>query len=152
MKRTTLLIAGIMAIILTIPFSGFSQSDDIYDVGSVWSLTFIKLHPNLDDDYLKGLNKTWKASMDEMKKENLIKSYKILKGSAANQEDFNLLLMVEFPNFSVFDPDPEREAKMDEIEKRVRDAMGEEFKKTVASYSTMRDINGTKMMREIFLK
>ena len=152
MKRNILLIAGLLAIVMTIPFSGFTQSDDLYDSGSVWSLTFIRLHPNVDDDYLKGLNKTWKASMDEMKKENLIKSYKILKGSAANQEDFNLLLMIEFENFSKFDPDPAREAKMNEIEKRVRDAMGEEFQKTVASYSTMRDINGTKVMREIYLK
>ncbi len=152
MKRTTLFFAAMMAIMISIPFSGFSQSDDLYDDGSVWNLTFVRLHPNLDDEYLKGLNKTWKSTMDEMKKENIIKSYKILKGNAANQEDFNLLLMIEFDNYAAMDPDPARQAKMDEIEKRVRDAMGDEFKKTVASYSTMRDIFGSKIMREIYLK
>lgn len=152
MKKTKLLFAGIALMFMAIQLQGFSQSSDLYNEGSVWSLTFVKLKPNVADDYLKGLNKTWKASMDEMKKENLIKSYKILKGNAANREDFDLLLMMEFDNYSDFDPNPDRDAKVKAIEKRIRDKMGDEFDKTVANYTTLRDITGTKVMREIYLK
>ena len=61
--------------------------------------------------------------------------------------------MTEVENFAAYDPDPVRDAKRDEIEKKVKDALGgEEFQKTVANYSTLREITGRKTMREIFLK
>ncbi|UCH65809.1 MAG: hypothetical protein JSW63_01365, partial [Ignavibacterium sp.] len=63
------------------------------------------------DDYLKDLTKTWKASMEEALKEGLIKSYKVLLGAPANEQDFNIVLMIENENMAVFDPNPEREAK-----------------------------------------
>jgi hypothetical protein len=129
-----------------------AQEPDLYTSGSVWSLTFVKLHANMGDDYLKGLNKTWKASMDGLVTAKVIKSYKILMGEASNPQDFDLVLMTEMENFGAMDPNPERDKKMADVEKKVVDAMGDEFKKTVSSYSTMRDITGRKTMREIFLK
>lgn len=130
-----------------------AQNPPVYDEGSVWNLTFVKLKANMGDDYLKGLSKTWKASMDELVKQKLIKSYKILLGEASNPDDFDLILMTEVENFAAYDPDPVKDAKRDEIEKKVKEALGgEEFQKTVANYSTLREITGRKTMREIFLK
>jgi hypothetical protein len=130
-----------------------AQNPPVYTEGSVWNLTFVKLKANMGDDYLKGLAKTWKASMDELVKQKLIKSYKILLGEAANPEDFDLLLMTEVENYASYDPDPVKDAKRDEIEKKVKEALGgEEFQKTVANYTTLREITGRKTMREIFLK
>ena len=128
-----------------------AQETSLYSEGSVWNLTFVKIKANMNDDYLKGLSKTWKTSMDELVKQKLIKSYKILSGDASNPQDFDLILMTEFENYAVMDPNPERDAKRDEIEKKVREALGEEFQKTVSSYTTMREITGRKTMREIFL-
>jgi len=128
-----------------------AQGADLYSEGSVWNLTFVKIKANMGDDYLKGLSKTWKASMDELVKQKLIKSYKILSGEASNPQDFDLILMTEVENFATYDPNPERDAKRDEVEKKVREALGEEFQKTVSSYTTMREITGRKTMREIFL-
>lgn len=153
MKKTTAYLLGLIFMAaLILPGQSKAQNSKLYESGSVWNLTFVKLHANMGDEYLKGLNKTWKASMDEMVKEELILSYKILSGQAANEDDFDLLLMIEIKNLASMDPSPEREKKMEAIEKRVMDAMGDEFKKTVASYSTMREIQGSKMMREIYLK
>jgi len=128
-----------------------AQEADLYSEGSVWNLTFIKLKPNMGNDYLKGLNKTWKASMDELVNQKLLKSYKILLGSASNPQDFDLLLMTEFENFAAMDPDPERDKKMDEIEKKIMESMGDDFKKIVSNYTTLREITGRKTMREIYL-
>ncbi|MEZ5196673.1 MAG: hypothetical protein R2764_09805 [Bacteroidales bacterium] len=151
-KMTMSIFAMIFFLLVILPGQTDAQTDKPYESGTVWNLTFVKLHANMGDEYLKGLNKTWKASMDEMVKQKLIVSYKILSGQAANEDDFDLLLMVEMENLASLDPNPERDKKMDEVEKKVVDAMGDEFKKTVSSYSTMRDIQGSKMMREIYLK
>jgi hypothetical protein len=128
-----------------------AQDPPLYSEGSVWNLTFVKLKANMGDDYLKGLSKTWKSSMDELVRQKLLKSYKILMGEASNPQDFDLILMTEFENFASMDPNPEKDKIRDEIEKKIRDAMGEEFQKTVANYSTLREITGRKTMREIFL-
>jgi len=106
----------------------------------------------MGEDYLKGLSKTWKSSMDQMVKEKFIKSYKMLMGSASNEDDFDLLLMIETANYAAFDPDPARDKKMADLEKKIRDGMGDEYKKTIVNYETLREITGNKVMREIFLK
>jgi hypothetical protein len=151
MKKTTIALFSMLLFFVLMSSNVKSQDAPLYSEGSVWNLTFVKLKANMGDDYLKGLSKTWKSSMDELVRQKLLKSYKILLGDASNPQDFDLILMTEVENFASFDPDPERDKKRDEIEKKIRDAMGEEFQKTVASYSTLREITGRKTMREIFL-
>ena len=60
-----------------------AQSDAPYTEGSVWQITMVKTKPGMDDEYLKGIAKTFKGSLDEAKKQNLILDYKILIGEAA---------------------------------------------------------------------
>jgi hypothetical protein len=152
MKKLTVTLLSVLFFMLMMVSSVLQAQDaPVYTEGSVWNLTFVKLKANMGDDYLKGLSKTWKASMDELVKQKLIKSYKILSGEASNPQDFDLILMTEFENFAAMDPNPEKDKIRDNVEKKVRDALGEEFEKTVSSYSTMRDITGRKTMREIFL-
>jgi len=143
--------AGMLFSVLFSPTVLKAQSE-LYNQGTVWELTFVKLKANMGEDYLKGLSKTWKASMDMLVSEKLIKSYKILMGSAANRADFDLLLMIESENLASFDPDPVRDKKMTELEKKIMDGMGDEYKKTIVNYETLREITGNKIMREIFLK
>lgn len=142
---------GILFSVLLNPAVLKAQSE-LYTQGTVWELTFVKLKANMGEDYLKGLSKTWKSSMDMMVQEKLIKSYKILMGSAANRADFDLLLMIESENLASFDPDPVRDKKAMELEKKIMDGMGDEYKKTIVNYETLREITGNKIMREIFLK
>jgi hypothetical protein len=152
MKKFKITLAGaILFALLMSTTQIMAQEDDLYKEGSVWSMTFVKLKANMGDEYIKGLSKTWKASMDELVSQKLIKSYKILIGDASNPQDFDLILMTEVENYAAFDPDPVKDKKRDEVEKKIRDAMGEEFQKTVENYSTLREITGRKTMREIFL-
>ena len=87
--------------------------------------------------------------MKEAVKEGLVKSYKILLGQAANQDDFNIILMIENENMAALDPNPTRKAKMDEIQKKISSNMKGEFEKTVPNYENIRELFGTKLMREI---
>ena len=129
-----------------------AQDDSPYDQGTVWSLTFIRTAANHGDDYLKDLAKTWTSTMEEAVSEGLIVSYKILEGTAANEDDFNLVLMIENKSMAVFDPDKERDAKFEAINNKVKEKMGEQYDKTVANYDVIRNLQGTKVMRELHLK
>ena len=152
--KNILLWSFLSAVLFLLPYSQLSaqQEEDLYEDGSVWTLTFIRTAPNQEDNYLNDLAKTWAASMEEAKAEGLILDYKILDGNAANDDDFNLILMMEFKNFATFDPDKDRAAKWDAINKKVREKMGDKFDAVVKNYDKIRDMHGTKVMREKHLK
>ena len=49
----------------------------------------------MSDDYIKGLAKTLKTTMEAEKKEGLIVSYKVLMGQASAPSDYDMLLIVD---------------------------------------------------------
>lgn len=126
----------------------FAQSDAPYTEGSVWNITMVRTKPGLDDQYLKGLAKTFKGSLDEAKKQNLILSYKVLIGAASGANDFNILLMVESKNMAALDNSRE---KFDPIAKKIEGSV-EEQEKTMVKRLDIREILGEKIMREVTLK
>src|SRR5438045_5990132 len=119
-----------------------------YNEGPVWTLTMIKTKTGLSDDYLKQITGTVKPVYDEEKKQKIILDYKILNGEASNPQDFNILILVEYPNWAAFDNLRE---KMDPIVEKV---MGteEQRRDTAVKRLDVREILGTKTMREIPLK
>jgi hypothetical protein len=125
-----------------------AQSDAPYTEGTVWNITMVKTKPGMDDQYLKALAKTFKGTLDEAKKQNLIVSYKILLGDAATPNDFNILLMVESKNMAALDNGRE---KFDPIAKKIEGSV-EEQEKTMTKRLEIREIMGGKLMREITLK
>jgi hypothetical protein len=154
MKRTFLTFAALLLVLIfAVPSTSLAQEEDkVYEEGSVWNITFVRLKPNIGDDYLKNLKNTWGKAMDQFVEEGLMKSYMILYGEAFGWDDFDLMLMIEFENYSMYDPDPERDKKYAEIEKKLRDEMGaEKMDTTVEGYNEMRKILGTKTMRAITL-
>ena len=153
-KITSTLFVLFLASLFAIPTLTFAQSDDdVYEEGTVWNVTFIRLKANMGDEYLKNLKQTWGKAMDQYVAEGLIESYMILYGEAFGWDDFDLMLMMEFENFGTFDPDPERKKKFDAIQKKLMDEMGEDkMDATVTSYSDMRKMMGTKTFREISFK
>lgn len=130
-----------------------AQEPDAYTDGSVWNVTYVRTHANQSDVYLKDLSKTWARAMDAYVAAGLMKSYKILVGDAFGEDDFDLMLMMEYSSFAMMDPDPAREARFDAIEKKLQDDMGKEaYEKTVGNYANIRDILGSKTFRELHLK
>jgi hypothetical protein len=125
-----------------------AQSDAPYTEGTVWNITMVKTKYGLTDDYLKGLAKTFKGTLDEAKKQNLIISYKILLGDPATPHDFDILLMVESKNMAAFDNSRE---KFDPISKKIEGSVDEQ-RQTAIKRLDIREILGSKLMREITLK
>src|SRR5882762_90838 len=125
-----------------------AQSDAPYTEGPVWNITMVKAKPGMGDDYLKGLAKTFKGTLEEAKKQNLILDYKILLGNAATPQDFDILLMVESKNMAALDNARE---KFDPIARKI-EGNPDEQRATATKRLEIREIMGSKNMREITLK
>lgn len=119
-----------------------------YNEGPVWALTMIKTKTGLADEYIRQITGTVKPVYDEEKKQKVILDYKILSGEASNPQDFNILILVEYPNWASFDTLRE---KMDPVIAKVMGSQ-EQQKELAIKRLDVREILGTKTMREITLK
>ena len=147
MNKSLILIASIA---LSVAFSGLcrAQSDAPYTEGPVWTITMVKAKYGMGDEYLKGLAKTFKGTLDEAKKQDLIMDYKILLGGAATPQDFDILLMVESKNMAALDNARE---KFDPIARKI-EGTPDQQRATQTKRLEIREIMGSKLMREITLK
>ena len=118
-----------------------------WTLGSVWSVDFIRLKPGHNLDYGRELAATWKKMLDDQKKQGIVLSYKILTGAPSNRDDFTHMLMVEFPNYGVFD----QQDKMDEAVKKVFGSLGG-VNEALRKREEIREAIGTRVLRELRLK
>jgi len=125
-----------------------SGSGAPYNEGPVWTLTMIKTKTGLADEYFKQITGTVKPVYDEEKKQKVILDYKILSGEASDPHDFNILILVEYANMAAFDNLRE---KMDPVIAKVMGSQ-EQQKEVAVKRLDIREILGTKTMREITLK
>jgi hypothetical protein len=155
-RMTTTKICAITIASLTVAFACFAETNTTntkgssapYNEGPVWTLTMIKTKTGLGDEYFKQITQTVKPVYEEEKKQKIILDYKILNGEATSPQDFNILILVEYPNWAAFD---NLRDKMDPIVEKV---MGTEDQRraTAVKRLDIREILGTKTMREITLK
>src|SRR5262249_5692940 len=141
-------IVALAALSLGIASPCVAQSDAPYTEGSVWTVTMVKTKAGMTDEYLKELAKTLKASLEEAKKQNLVLDYKIMLGNPATPHDFNILIMVELNNMAAQDNTRE---KFDSIARKVVGTTDQQQAMQVKRLD-IREILGTKLMREITLK
>jgi len=139
-----------IAVALSAAFTGLCRAQSVapYTEGPVWAVTMVKVKYGMGDEYLKGLAKTFKGTLDEAKKQNLVMDYKILLGNSADPHDFDILLMVEQKNMASFDNARE---KFDPIARKIEGTPDQQVA-TATKRVELREILGTKLMREITLK
>jgi len=141
-------IVAVAALSLGIASLCSAQSDAPYTEGPVWTVTMVKTKTGMTDEYLKELAKTLKGTLEEAKKQNLVLDYKILLGNPATPQDFNILIMVESKNMAAQDNTRE---KFDPIARKVLGTTDQQQAIQVKRLD-IREIIGTKLMREITLK
>ena len=128
--------------------SSTGQNTAPYTEGGVWQITMVKTKPGMSDDYLKALAKIFKSTNDEAKRQGIITDYKILAGGAATQQDYDILLMVEYPNMAALDG---LRDKTDPIGAKMVGTEDQQRQLAVKRLE-IREIMGDKTMREITLK
>ncbi len=118
-----------------------------WTLGSVWSIDFIRVKPGHTLEYGRELAATWKKMLDDQKEQGLVLSYKILTGLPANRDDFTHMLLVEFPNYAVFD----QQEKMDATMKKVIGSLGD-LNEMFRKREEIREAIGSRTLRELRLK
>jgi hypothetical protein len=148
-------IKSLLTAVLVFAFSGVAFADlepyKDYEVSdAVWSVTTVRVHPNMDDAYLEGLKNTWATGNKVAKDLGQIESWSIFRSDLPQSGEFNLLLIVKFANTADLAPNKERyEAFMK--------AFGEERNEETTEYAQknypgMRELTGQYYLREITLK
>ncbi len=122
-----------------------------YEVSeSVWQVTTVKVHSNMDDAYLEGIRGTWAAAMDVSKELGQVEDYKILRSDLPDSGDFNLLLMVKYKNTEMMGPSQERYQAF--VDKWGQAKLDETTEFAQKNYPAMRELTGQYLLREITLK
>ena len=116
--------------------------------GPVWVMTFVKTKSGLSDEYLKSITGLLKPIFDEEKKQRIILDYKILSGEAGGDRDFNVIIMVQYPNAAALNGLRARTEPIIDL------IIGPSDKRRdlAAKRLDLREILATKTMREITLK
>jgi len=109
----------------------------------------VKVEPGKGDDYIDSLKDAFIRVNDEAIKEKVILSYKILVGDAANNTDWNVMIMTEAANFAALDT---MEAKFDAIAAKAYGSLDKAEatdKEAMTNRAKIRTIFGDKMLQEI---
>jgi len=147
-SKHKLLLIAFVPVLLLLAVSVYSQVHKYFTPGSVWGVTMIRIHPGMDQAYLEYLDTQLKKESDISIKNGFMKSYKILR-SQGDDGDWNMLLLREYDSFASLE---KNEEKADEV---LRQGTGIDDQKGMQGYmdrSKVRDVQGTKFMREVILK
>jgi len=116
-----------------------------YTEGSVWDVTLVRTTPGQYEAYLADLARVWRSFNDEAVKRGHVVSYRILSSPRATPDDWDLLLLVEYPNMATFDDASE---KFDPIAESILGDLQTQGEATVQR-AQLRDILGSKLAREL---
>lgn len=151
MPRTSFLFVSILALGLQ---NSFAQGEATVTKGSVWEVRMVKTVAHSQEDYLQRLNAFYLPVMRKAQEQGIIKSFKVLAGTASNDDDYDVMLLVEHTGMGFYDTDVARDAKWDAIEKEMVAAMGgaDKRKSFTAGLDEIRHYQGEKYMREVTVK
>lgn len=126
------------------PWKDYEVSDSVYSVST------IKVDPNMGDAYLEGIKRTWAAANEVQKELGHIEDYAIYRSITPQGGDFNLILVVTFADTADLSPNKARyDAFMAAMGK---DTLDETTEYSQKNYPGMRTITGDYLMRRITLK
>lgn len=123
--------------------------DRVYDDGTVWDVSYVKTEPGQFDAYLSNLNQNWKRMMEAAKAEGHILSYMILASQPSNRDDWDLMLLVEYPNMAALDNSREV------FERNAREVLQtnpEERSRATVERRKLRELVGGKLARQLVFK
>ncbi len=143
-----LILLSLVSVLVLLAVSVYGQVHKYFTPGTVWGVTTIKIHPGMDQAYLEYLDTQLKKESDISIKNGFMKSYKILR-SQDDDSGWNMLILREYESFASLE---KNEEKADEV---LRQATGIDDQKGMQGYtdrSKIRDVMGTKFMREVILK
>lgn len=147
-SKQKLIVATVFAVLLVLAVSAYGQIHKYYNPGTVWAVTTIRIHSGMDQAYLEYLDTQLKKESEISIKNGFMKSYKILRAQD-DDSGWNMLILREYESYASLE---KNEEKADEA---LRQATGIDDQKGMQGYTDrakIREVMGTKYMRELILK
>lgn len=145
--RTLPLIVGGLAMLGAVAASAELEPYEDFDISdTVYTMTTVKVDPNMEGVYLEGLKQTWVAANEVAKELGHIVDYHIFSSDLGESGEFNLLLVIEHESIEDLAPDQERYEAFMEAWGEANRERNEEIS---GSYPEVRTITGEYLMREI---
>ncbi len=148
--RVIVLISAALSLLASAAWADLTPWTDYEPSSEVWTVTTVKVDPNMGDAYLEGIKRTWAASNEVAKELGQIEDYWIYRSDLPQSGDFNLLLVIKFKNDDMLAPN---KARYDAFMKEWGEARNKETTEYAQkNYPAMREITGMYRFREIKLK
>ena len=144
--KPTLVALVLLGTLATVPAA--SAQDRPYTEGTVWDISYVRTEPGQFDAYAEELSTLWQRLMERAKEEGYVLSYKVLSAPPSNRDDWNLMLLIEYPNMAALDNADER------FDPLVAEVIGsiDESNRATAERRRLREILGGKLARELVLR
>ena len=116
MKRSRMLISSLTVLLLMVSVVVVAQVNRPFRSGSVWSVSFIRMRPGMENAYLNYIASEWKREQEAFKKDGQILSYKVITTEAHGSNDWNIMLMSEYKDLATMEAN---ETKADNLAQAV---------------------------------
>lgn len=105
----------VLVLLLLAPFHALADRE--YNNGNYWTVTSVDTHPGMFDDYMADLNEVWRKSLEMLKADGKLLSYRVFNNVHARDGEPNLFLMIEWKSAGdVFDaPDEYWDAQEEKL-------------------------------------
>jgi hypothetical protein len=148
MKLKRILVVSLSALVLTLGSVVFAQVHRPYRNATVWTISFIRMHPGMDSAYLNYLANDWKREQEALKKAGHIISYKVMQTEAHGSTDWNLMLMTEYKDLATY------EGSLNKTDDLLQTVVGDDEKQRrgYRDRLAIREVTATRLTREIVLE
>ena len=143
MKKLLLSILVLPVFISAEPWVDYELSDEVVE------MTVVTVKPNMKDDYLMGIKKTWVDSCNIQKELGHILGCAVFTANTAGT-DPNVFLTIRYENLAAMDPNKE---KYNEFMEAWRKKISESDQESIAGgYGDMREIVDLVVLQEVKFK
>lgn len=136
------------AAVLSLAGPAVAQRSRPYTEGPVRFVSYIRTKPGKFDEYMKYLQGPYKTLSEALKKDGVIVGYAIYASVPRNPEDWDIVLIVDYKNMAALDGLDDR---TDPIAERLLGSL-EQRNQQYADRGTLRDVLGSRLLRELQLK
>lgn len=102
MKHSAALAVFACALIFSVPAAA-QDNDRNWENGNVIATTQVHTEPGMFNAYINDLKGLWRVFLEQQIKDGNVVSYRMLVNSFARDEEPNLILITEYPNWAAFD-------------------------------------------------
>lgn len=129
--------------------SGVVAQERPYTEGPVVNVSYIRINPGMFDKYMKYLDTDYKRNMEAQKKAGIILDYAVYSSPQTRDEDWNMILSVTYKNMAALDGIRD---KTEPVSVRTLNATPEQLAEATIERGAMRELVGSRLLRQLILK